>query len=133
MKSNIDLTFNEMFSREPISIHLNHIKRHIGFPWDMSKITIVESDNDLFPKFEGIRTGDKEQRKIKELCENENTGDYCDCCGSYLKTIPWNRTYGLCQKCMAHYAKEYWKKEDLPWGKPQDMRGQRGLNPLFWN
>lgn len=95
MKSNIDLTSNEMFSRE--------------------KVAITKNGSDLIPKFEGIRTGDKRCRELKELCERESTGDYCDCCGSYLKTIPWDRTYGLCKKCMAHYAKEDWAKEDLPW------------------
>ncbi len=134
MKSNIDLTSNEMFSRESVSLQFNFIIKHIyGLPWDMSKVAITKNDSDLIPKFEGIRTGDKRCRELKELCERESTGDYCDCCGSYLKTIPWDRTYGLCKKCMAHYAKEDWAKEDLPWGKPQEMRGQMETNPLFWD
>lgn len=115
MKSNIDLTSNEMFSRKSVPLQFNFIMKHIyGLPWDMSKVTIIKNDSDLIPKFEGIRTGDKRYREIKELCERESTGNYRDCCGSYLKTIPWDRTYGLCRKCMAHYAKEDWAKEDLP-------------------
>lgn len=109
MKSNIDLTSNEMFSRKQFR------------------------NRALEPRFEGILTGNREERYLKNLCEQEVTGDYCDCCGKYLKTIPWDRTYGLCKKCMDYCDKHYSDKEKFPWGKEPDMRGRRGLNPLSWN
>lgn len=65
MKSNIDLTSNEMFSRESVSLQL------YGLQWDMSKVAITKNDSDLIP--------------------------------------------------------------NLPWGKPQEMRGQMETNPLFWD
>ena len=70
MKSNIDLTSNEMFSRESVSLQFNFIIKHIyGLPWDMSKVAITKNDSDLIPKFEGIRTGDKRCRELKKAPE----------------------------------------------------------------
>ena len=132
MKSNIDLTSNEMFSRNSFSTISKSIKRSFGkFPWN-TQFCIIESDVDLGIKFEGIKTGNKNQREMKKLCEQENTGDYCDCCGAYLKSIPWDRTYGLCRKCMVYYDDKYHKKK-IPWNMSSEMMIARGFNPLFWN
>ena len=60
MKSNIDLTENEMFSRP---------------------IHEVKDDYDLSPEYQPVLTGNKEERELKQLFLEENSGNHCDCCG----------------------------------------------------
>jgi len=133
MKSNIDLTENEMFSRPARNFSFPY-HRMFGyrFPWDL-RFTEVHSDSELYSgQYEVIFTGDKEERGLKELCRQENTGNYCDCCGASLIEIPWDRTYGLCRRCHADMEKSYGNKPKFPWGEVSEMRGQRGNNPLSW-
>lgn len=95
IKDNVDLTKNQMFSRGE-SFSLRRIKTSLfgaKLPWDFRPLRMPSR------KFEAIRTGDREERETKELCDEEMSRDYCDCCGAYLANIPWDRTYGLCQKC----------------------------------
>lgn len=119
MKSNIDLTSNEMFSKP-----VRNIPRR----------KIVASDRSISDYYELIFTGNKEKRTVKELCRRENSGNYCDCCGASLIKIPWDRTWGLCKQCLADIEKRYNDKfpYKFPWGKVPEMRARRGVNPLFW-
>ena len=48
--------------------------------------------------------------------------DYCDCCGTRMNLIPWDREIGVCRKC-----DEYYKKTDLgfdrcKWRKKDNIR-----------
>lgn len=89
MKSNIDLTENEMFSRPARNFSFS-IHRMFGdrFPWSL-RFMAIHSDLDFYSgRNEVIFTGDREERETKELCRQESTGNYCDCCGASLIEIP---------------------------------------------
>ena len=44
------------------------------------------------------------------------SNDHCNCCGAYLKSVPWNKTYGLCQKCESYISKRFaTRKTRIPW------------------
>lgn len=133
MKSNIDLTSNEMFSRPERGLYFSSYRIFGGmFPWVL-RFSEVYSDSDRHSgEYEVIFTGDRAERESKELCRQENTGNYCDCCGASLIKIPWGRTYGLCRRCNADMEKSHGNKPKFPWGEVLEMRGQRGSNPLLW-
>lgn len=133
LKSNIDLTANEMFSRRglpsmPLWRFLNN-----EYPWQHSIMTRIETDADLNGfRFEGIATGDKEERELKKLYLETDSGDTCDCCGAYLKTIPWDRTYGLCRRCQKDMDENYGNRKEYPWAFDTEMRAERGVVSLRW-
>mgnify|MGYP003412324749 CR=1 FL=1 len=56
----------------------------------------------------------------------------CDCCGAYLKTIPWDRTYGLCRKCQKDMEENYGNRKEYPWAFDTEMRAERGVVSLRW-
>lgn len=114
LKSNIDLTNNEMFSRRQITINFEKRQK---IPWNIAESFIeVHSDKDLgYSKFEGILTGNKSQRQRRKMYMAMDSGDYCDCCGTYLKKIPWDRTYGVCRKCYKRMEDDPINKRDFPW------------------
>lgn len=121
MKSNIDLTSNEMFSRR--QDHFVSVLQVLydKFPWNYRKITPIKSEADFRPKFEGILTGNKEEIKRKKKYIKIDAGNICDRCGKNVDIIPWNRHYyDLCQKCWEAIEKEYGKK--YPWEQNQEIR-----------
>ena len=127
IKSNIDLTSNEMFSH----IQFPYISAWKilcdKFPWNYRKMRRIESDADFRPKFEGILTGNREERRLKKDCININTGDICDRCGVSLNLIPWNRYYDLCENCWNDLEKVYGKK--YPWSYIEETNtGNISLN-----
>lgn len=94
MKSNIDLTKNQIFSRQSFIIRgLDSTTFGTEFPWTFQCPGLDGK------KFEAMRTGDRKEREHKKVCDEAVSRNYCDCCGTYLVNIPWNRTYGLCQRC----------------------------------
>ena len=130
IKSNIDLTSNEMFSKPIRNFSLHKMLR--SFPWNL-RFTKIFYDSDLNSRRnEVVLTGNKKEREEKELCRQGDSGDYCDYCGASLIEIPWDRTYGLCKRCYADMESLYENKTEYPWGKASEMKGQRGKNPLFW-
>lgn len=135
IKSNIDLTENEVFSR-PSRNRISSVSfyRAIGaeFPWTIH-FHEVKDDYDL-PKFQPILTGDKEERELKQLVIQENSGNYCDCCGASLTVIPWNRTWGLCRRCLADMEErqENRGRSKFPWKSETEMRATRGSVSLNW-
>lgn len=131
MKSNIDLTANEMFSRRG-SLPIPFWKfMHNKFPWEQNVMTRVETDLDLSGfRFEGILTGNREERNTKKMYIEMD--DICDCCGAYLKTIPWDRTYGLCRKCQNDMEENYGNRKEYPWAFDTEMKAERGVVSLRW-
>lgn len=131
MKNNIDLTSNEMFSRIPIK-ELSHWKL-IGqkYPWEYYEMTEIKSEEDFKPKFESIFTGDKRERQRKQFAFKMESGDYCDCCGSYLKIIPWDKMDNicLCKTCKKEMSKITNK---VPWIKDTNMKANRNLIEWLW-
>lgn len=133
LKSNIDLTANEMFSRRgSLPIPLWKFM-HNKFPWEQNIMTRVETDSDLSGfRFEGLLTGSREERDTKKMYIEMDSGDTCDCCGAYLKTIPWDRTYGLCRKCQKDMEENYGNRKEYPWAFDTEMRAERGVVSLRW-
>lgn len=131
MKSNVDLTSNEIFSRNIIST--KRIARYIKgmFLWTPPYIHKSDFDVDMQTEREVIFTGNKEIRNCKKLCEEEYSGEYCDCCGYPLNKKPWLFRYGLCKRCNNRVYKTK-KSDKMPWYKNDDMKIKRGLNPLIW-
>lgn len=134
MKSNVDLTSNEIFSRnssDDISVKIFTRFLNRIFPW--TPFYICESDFDIDAQIERevIFTGNKEIRSSKKLCEEEYSGEYCDCCGYPLNKKPWLFRYGLCKRCnnLVYKTKE---SDKIPWHKNDDIKIERGLNPLRW-
>ena len=132
IKSNIDLTANEIFSRSnPNNVITSSINKMLGeFPWNR-KLTFIETEFEK-PKYEPIFTGDSHDRYVKTLVEQENSGDYCDCCGAFLKVIPWDRTYGLCRKCIVDMEKNYGNTQTKLWMFDKEMRPDRAKISLRW-
>lgn len=127
MKSNIDLTKNEMFSKPKININLF---KAIGetFPW-VVHFHKVKNDYDLLSKFQPFLTGNKKERELKQSFLKEDSGNYCDCCGEYLLVIPWDRTYGLCRRCQHYMETNYGNKQKYPWEQQHNHRRVE-TNPL---
>ena len=113
IKNNIDLTSNEMFSRQVDTFLFIKQVLYYKFPWNYKELHRIECETDLQPKFEGILTGNREEINSKKLYMVIDSGDVCDRCGISLKSIPWDRTYNLCKKCYKALEKEYGKK--FPW------------------
>lgn len=112
IKSNIDLTVNEIFSRRSKNDSVISLFSKVfhEYPWDI-KVVFVESEFEN-QKYEPIYTGNKNDRYYKTLAEQECTGDYCECCGTYLKSIPWDRTFGLCRRCIDDMERNYGNNDE---------------------
>lgn len=124
MKSNIDLTENQMFSREPVQLRgIVSTIFGMALPWTFRQLRIHCRE------FEAIRTGDRQEREAKKLCDKEVSRNYCDRCGVYLANIPWSRTYGLCQKCSDDLEKEF---RTYPWEDKTPSRPNNELRSLNW-
>lgn len=124
MKSNIDLTENQIFSRQDFFVRgIFSTIFGIEFPWTFRWLGLNSE------KFEAIRTGDRQERESKKLCDEAVSRNYCDRCGAYLVNIPWNRTYGLCQQCSDDLGKEL---RTYPWGEKASMRPNNELLSLNW-
>lgn len=112
MKRNIDLTENQMFSQRTF-FEQRVVKLASGtelpwsFPWARVEIE----------RFEAIRTENKQERWYKKLYDEEISRNYCDRCGAYLISIPWNRTYGLCHQCHDELGRESETILTYPWGE----------------
>lgn len=119
IKSNIDLTSNEMFSRRSL-LDLSNVGRRMfldsreivlykmAYPWSIGR-------EESCMKHELVFTGNAEDRYYKNLSEEAISRNYCDCCGEYLVKIPWDRTYGLCRKCDEEMERQYNPKDNFPW------------------
>lgn len=111
MKSNIDLTENQIFTRR-INIDGDSIKKllkFIGHPWD-NELHMIASDKEINNR-SVVFIGTKEQRKHYKMCDNIVSGDYCDRCGVYLKSKPWTKCFSLCFNCDTELDKELKNKK----------------------
>lgn len=108
MKSNIDLTENEMFSRPSWDKIKNISRLKNRFPWDFNS-------TETQPKAcKTIFTGNRKERMLKKLYSRE--ADHCDRCGTSLVEIPWDRTYGLCKHCSIEIEQQVvGNKFNYPW------------------
>lgn len=124
MKSNIDLTENEMFSRPRRNKKISWLENR--FPWDF-KFTKTQ------PKAcEIIFTGNRKARMLKKLYSRESMADHCDRCGTSLVKIPWDRTYGLCKHCSIEIEQQVvGNKLKCPWINKKKVQAEE-INPLIW-
>ena len=89
MKTNVDLTENNMFDNRKSS--LKRIFHNI------SEDISGEDFQSLFIEGNKSRRGE-----IRELRKAINT-EYCDCCGKKLNTKPWEFEIGVCNECKNNY------------------------------
>ena len=115
MKDNVDLTLNKKFS---LKRDLNNIKRilfksvtNVKFPWEIniSKISFALDRNKSV-----ILTGNKHDRKRKQMELDYENGNECDCCGIVLNRKPWSNINRLCNRCNNSLEEDssnssYWK------------------------
>ena len=105
MKSNIDLTSNEMFSRKTLKLS-EEIFSH-DFPWTYDLFIPIKHRGFSSEQQEIIFTGNRKDRELKNLCSQEFSGDYCNHCGAFLKRMPWNTRFDLCERCNSDLEREY--------------------------
>lgn len=129
IKSNIDLTENQIFSRQSFSMR-GIIRTSFGvkFPWRVSLARTIM----IRKEFEAIRTGDRQERESKKLCDEEMSRNYCDRCGAYLVSIPWSRAYGLCRRCQDELDRQLGTMFTYPWGEEMSMQPNSTLLSLNW-
>lgn len=134
MKSNIDLTENEIFSRKRPSVSLYSIRslfktKEHHFDWDLPEMDKLNSDEDDVVK-EIILTGNKTGRKAKLPFTPQHMQNYCHCCGRLLSKYQWIESSELCKKCMSYYTKQYGNK--VPWRNKIYSSESTNINPLLW-
>lgn len=129
IKSNIDLTENQIFSRQSFSMR-GIIRDSFGvkFPWRVPLVRTIM----IRKEFEAIRTGDRQERESKKLCDEEMSRNYCDRCGTYLVSIPWSRAYGLCRRCQDELDIQLGTMFTYPWGEEMSMQPNSTLLSLNW-
>lgn len=129
MKSNIDLTENQMFSRQSFSMRgIIRASFWEEFPWSITRARTRM----IRKEFEAIWTGDRQERESKKLCDEEMSRNYCDRCGAYLVSIPWSRTYGLCRRCQDELDRQLGTILTYPWGEEMSMQPNSTLLSLNW-
>lgn len=124
MKNNVDLTENQIFSRNNFFadmalgvLTLSMIAR-TKFPWDSKEFRQIKSDDEFdldHQRKSLIAVGDKKQRaEVAELRKMDNL-NYCDCCGVRMNLKPWDRENGICHKCNDYYENQ--DKVKFPWSR----------------
>lgn len=122
MKNNVDLTENQIFSRNNLfaDMELNEFMLSMlartKIPWDLKNFSQIKSGDEFdldHQRKSLIAIGDKKNRaEIAEYREMDSK-DYCDCCGTRMNLKPWNKEIGICRKCDEYYEKQ--NKENIPW------------------
>lgn len=124
MKNNVDLTENQIFSRNnfftDMALGILTLSMLAGtkFPWDLKGFRQIKSDDefDLYHQRKSlIAVGDKKQRAEVAEFRKMDSLDYCDCCGAIMNLKPWDREIGTCHKCNEYYEKQ--DKVKFPWSR----------------
>lgn len=124
MRENIDLTSTQIFSvRNAAWLHIPKLLRRISdMPWSVeSEDGVSDIDYRLELPFP---TGNRRQRDEITLCDQELSRQYCDCCGYYLISVPWNPKIGLCDRCNNRMRMEYGEHK-FPWPEATNMEADR--------
>jgi len=103
MKRNVDLTEDEVFSRNRLgTVRFENRVPHFSiskYPWyhHMGENSLEQQwiDKDTW----GIYQGNGNNRFTKRVCYEQDfgMGIYCDCCGR--KLYPWDKQQCLCSRC----------------------------------
>lgn len=126
MKNNVDLTENQLFSRNNFFadmasgvLTLAMIARS-KFPWDLKDFRQIKSDDEFdldHQRKSLIAVGDKKQRAEVAEFRKMDSVNYCDCCGARMNLKPWDREIGTCRKCDEYYENQ--DKQKIPWNRKQ--------------
>lgn len=140
MKKNVDLTENQIFSRNNLFadmalgvLQLSTLARS-KFPWDLKDFRKMRSSDefDLEHQIKSlIDVGDKKQRSEVAEFRKMDSLDYCDCCGSRMNLKPWDREIGICRKCNEHY--ENYDKARFPWRRKPVVIDERIISVFDFN
>lgn len=127
MKRNIDLTEDMMFSRNnmPLRSAMRQSMKDFGwrfrFNWQFEDWLSSENESIIPQKEQIIPLGNRETRMFIAECKEADSPYYCDCCGAYLLSKPWqiDGFYTLCSRCYNQIEKKHGDK--MPWR----MRAER--------
>lgn len=104
MKSNVDLTLNQMFSSSNRKVSIGdmfEIEKLIKHP--TSRMNWIFRDDDDYGEGQLVITGNGKTRKNILRYKAYETVDTCPCCGKKVKE-PWYRENGLCRDCDNYYS-----------------------------
>lgn len=132
MKRNIDLTENMIFSRPSrshIGINLRRLEKSMGrisHLWNPNDWLQGEQKDSLIDRqLQIIPLGDRVERMFIKECKKMDSQEYCECCGANLLKHPWNRRYGLCDRCDIQLEQSVVHVKRLPWGRAGSMEPNR--------
>lgn len=135
MKNNVDLTENQLFSRnnffQDMVLGVLTISMITGskFPWDLKDFRQIKSDDEFdldHQRKSLIAVGDKKQRAEVAGFRKMDNANYCDCCGARMNLKPWNKEIGTCRKCDEYYEKQ--DKHKIPWNRKQIGISERKIS-----
>ena len=121
MKNNVDLTENQLFSRnnffQDMALGVLTLGMITGskFPWDLKDFRQIKSDDEFdldHQRKSLIAVGDKKQRAEVTEFRKMDSANYCDCCGARMNLKPWDGEMGVCHKCNEYYEKQ--DKQKIP-------------------
>lgn len=124
MKNNVDLTENQIFSRNnffadiALGILTLPIIERAKIPWDLKDFRQIKSDDEFdlcHQRKSLIAVGDKRQRAEDADFRKMDSENYCDCCGARMNLKPWDREIGTCRKCDEYYEKK--DRQKIPWNR----------------
>ena len=114
MKSNIDLTEDQIFSRINFDSIINVISNeYFRVPWNIKIDNSGDEYDLLHQKKSLIALGNKKQREEVKFYRKMDSKNYCECCGKRINLIPWNKEMGLCKRC--DKSTEYDFNDKCPW------------------
>ena len=121
MKSNIDLTENQIFSRINFDSIVNAISiNHFRVPWNVRSNYSGDEYDLSHQKKSLIALGDRKQREKVKLYRKMDSGNHCECCGKRINLIPWNKEMGLCERCDKLMEYDFYDK--CPWRTNNDIK-----------
>lgn len=118
MKRNVDLTENAVFHQRRMLVTI------FGDRIPFRKITRGKSKN--FSKIneerQPFKTGNKETRYYKKICDYEQSNNICDCCGKSMHGDWRNNHMTLCHECYEMVHKDLHKRN--PFAKEEKEEGR---------
>ena len=140
MKNNVDLTENQIFSRNnffaDIALGVLTLSMFTGskFPWSVGAFREIKSDDEFdldHQRKSLIAVGDKKQRAEVAEFRKMDSLDYCDCCGARMNLKPWDREIGVCRKCNDYYENQ--DKVKFPWSRKPIGTDERRISVFDFN
>lgn len=140
MKNNVDLTENQIFSRNnffedmALGVLTLSMLARAKFPWYLKDFRQIRSDDEFdldHQRKSLIAVGDKKQRAEVAEFRKMDSLDYCDCCGARMNLKPWDSEIGVCHKCNDYYEKQ--DKVKFPWNRKTIGIEERRISVFDFN